>query len=79
MAKKSYQQITAGWAPEMENAGTDIKITFTGNNSNGTQAKVTIMVPKYAASGIVKGFMAIFKADASASIRAVENMKAAVA
>lgn len=79
MPKKSYQQITVGWAPVMENAGTDIKIIFTGNNSNGTQARVIVTVPKYAASAIVKGFMSIFKGDAAVSIRAIEIMKEAVA
>jgi hypothetical protein len=75
MAKKNYQQIEGVWKPDISNEGSYIQMTFRGHNSKGTPSRITIKVPKWAMSGIVKDVVTIFTADAAVAYRSLELLK----
>jgi hypothetical protein len=45
--KKSYQKINAYSFPDVQEVGQEIRITFRGQNSNRTEAKVTVLIDDY--------------------------------
>lgn len=77
MAKKSYQNIEADWAPEIINRTGELKMEFTGRNSKGTRSKITITIQKGAIHGMIVDIVKMFKADAESAAFALKKVKEA--
>lgn len=75
--KKDYHFLEAYQTPDFENMGKDVRLTIRGQNSNKRQAKLTLVIPKYACEQMVKRIAEIFKNDAIAAARSYERIKEA--
>lgn len=79
MAKRNYQNLDLTQTPDIENdVDGNVLLHLFGENSNGTETRVTLRMPKWHLPGLVASITAIAKGDASVAIRFVERIKEAV-